>query len=276
TESPPSTVLDITTAGDTAVPPAPTFGSVTEGRGLLGVEWEPVNFARLAGYELQFQATTNSDIQDPNRWPSGPNDEHGWRDLPGGKLTFYLHDELRYDQSMDEGDIYVTYYRYRVRAVSMSKHPGTGKPIVSSWFVINPDGNRPRQTGQQDLATGSIVTRLLHGQIIYGEHINFHELTGDHLKLKTLTGEHLQAKSVRSEHLEIYPGAQNWVKNSAFGMQDLSGNLGVDWELDGASIVNDQEDAPLGRFALHLNAEEGSPVAIQALEPGIAGQTAIL
>src|SRR5690606_36312462 len=115
-----------------------------------------------------------------------------------------------------------------------------------------------------------------HGQIIYGEHINFHELTGDHLKLKTLTGEHLQAKSVRSEHLEIYPGAQNWVKNSAFGMQDLSGNLGVDWELDGASIVNDQDDAPLGRFALHLNAEEGSPVAIQALEPGIAGQTAIL
>lgn len=276
TESPPSTVLDITTAGDTAVPPAPTFGSVTEGRGLLGVEWEPVNFARLAGYELQFQATTNSDIQDPNRWPSGPNDEHGWRDLPGGKLTFYLHDELRYDQSMDEGDIYVTYYRYRVRAVSMSKHPGTGKPIVSSWFIINPDGNRPRQTGQQDLATGSIVTRLLHGQIIYGEHINFHELTGDHLKLKTLTGEHLQAKSIRSEHLEIYPGAQNWVKNSAFGMQDLSGNLGVDWELNGASIVNDQDDAPLGRFALHLNAEEGSPVAIQALEPGIAGQTAIL
>ncbi|HET7629865.1 MAG TPA: hypothetical protein VFK03_00660, partial [Candidatus Saccharimonadales bacterium] len=140
---------------------------------------------------------------------------------------------------------YDTYYEYQVRAVDQGGN-------TSNWVTLNANGTKPLQGSSSDLAIGSVFGYHIAGTTITGANIAGSTITGTHIAAAEITGTHIAANAVRATHLDITIGGTNWIKNSAFGMQDLSGALAIDWTAIGSPEIMTDVSAPIGDHVAHF------------------------
>jgi fibronectin type 3 domain-containing protein len=257
-ESSASNTLTFTAATITDAPPAPRNLNAILGPSLLALTWlhapHPQNNSRLYPlldhYELQYRMTTQMPGT-PNRvWTE-------WYTVTSGKDTSFVHTRLDH----------TSYYQYRVRALDTSGN-------VSTWVYGSGSVNHeysPSQAGSSDIAYGAVIAGHVQAGSISGSHIQADSISGGHLQSQTIVSRHIQANQIDASHLNITVGGRNYVKNSAFGMRDLNGNLGVDWS--GGNFVSGS-DIPAGGWALYLT---GSNSITQTIDvTGLAGKSVVL
>lgn len=245
--------------------PTPTGFKVIAGKNLLAVSWDKVTVQKPGigsvalqnvQYRLEYRCTPN-DIQDESKiWD--PN----WTELKYDDDTSYIHSSLEYSKR----------YQYRVKAIDAFGNE-------SAYFPLDYEDNywKPAQVGSQDIAAVSIYSDHIISEAIEGRHVTTEAIDTQHLKANAVKAGKIDAGAVTARELNISLGGYNYVLNSAFGMKDLEGNLGINWRKyiesqdSIADMIEEIDDAPINTsYCIHL--DPSNPSIVQELPLSLCGK----
>jgi len=202
---------------------APTNFGVNIGKNLIALHWDvPISMSKVVGNVLERRSTTDPHDAQNRTWTN-------WEVIYVGRGSYHIDTPLEYTR----------FYQYRVATADSAGNVSNYSPsdYESRDYV-------PGQVGNEDIAVDAI-----HGNQIYANTINAINIAAEaiearHIKSEIITSEKIAAKAIRAQNLDLTMGGYNYILNSAFGMQDFSGNLGLNWNISG-SVASIEEDAVL-------------------------------
>jgi fibronectin type 3 domain-containing protein len=219
-ESTKSDVKTMKTALVTRTLPSVPSLICTVGKGMLAVQWEPVVIGSSvlddAIYVLENRYTTDL--------PGTTRNFNEWTEIYRGKLPYFIHSSLEYDR----------FYQYRVKCIDDSRNASEYGPAFYEQIEW-----QPSQIGSEDMAANAVISKHIYSGVITADHIGSRQIEGRHIKAGTVTAENIAAKAIQASSLDVTIGGYNYVRNSAFGMTDLIGNLGIDWSFEGTEITKE-------------------------------------
>ena len=217
--------------GQTSINPSiPTLKQIKSHIGALTLFWDEPNETHIDGYKIEFATV-----------PTGQPAENLTWEVATEKcnLDFFTHPRL--DYRLD--------YYYKIKTLDTF---GKESEFTS---IIGPA--TPAKTGSDDVDDGALFATHLRAGEVTTEHlransVNFEKMAGDSVRVN-----HIQSGAVTAEKLTVTLGGRNFVKNSAFGMEEFDGDLGVDWiGIDGIASVVDKTvdiDIPVQEHALRFH-----------------------
>lgn len=207
-EGPSSTPRQVTTSKVIRVVPPIGDMTVTEGKGMIALRWDPCPIKDVE-YVLQYRATLNPP-GDIRTW------EPEWTEIYRGKTTSYIHTSLEYEK----------FYQYRVYCVDLSGNISDYGPVDYDLFDWTPD-----TIGSDDLSANAIYSKHIYSDQINALHISSYAIEARHLSADSVTAGKIAAGAVTTRELSVSLGGYNSILNSAFGMTDLHENFGPDWQI---------------------------------------------
>jgi hypothetical protein len=196
--------------------PEPDNFGVTIGKSMLAVHWD----APIATNNVVLETRSTLDPQGTE-----PRTFTNWEVTYIGKGTSYIHPSLEYNR----------FYQYRIKAVDSSGNESIYAPSDYLTREYTPD-----QIGNADIALNAIYGNQVFANTITAVNIAPDSITASHIQAGTITAEKLAAGTIKAQNIDVTMGGFNYIKNSAFGITDLSGQLGLDWTLSSSLIVLDE------------------------------------
>ena len=200
---------------------APTNFGVSIGKNLIAIHWDVnMSMSKVAGNVLERRETTDPHDAQNRVWSD-------WQTIYVGRGSYYIDTPLEYDK----------FYQYRVATCDSAGN-------ISNYAPSDYEARdyQPGRVGNEDIAANAI-----HGNQIFANTINSINIAADaiearHLKAGSITSDKIAARAIRAQNLDLTVGGYNRILNSAFGMNDFNGNLGLDWNISGSVAVIEEDE----------------------------------